>query len=140
MNECQIKPFGPKYPRLEGLEKFRRTARISSDPIRVQATITREEKHAYGDAVGAAIRKLQYTELMRVLTPSSDRPSIPKTPSPLMVKYSTPNPFPMVGDPPATNKERTAGPYDEPRVREERLYRHALKHALHRMPWESTAS
>lgn len=114
------KQFGPKYPKLEGLEKFRRASRVRE--------LTRDEKRAYGDAVGAAIRKLQRTELMRVLTPtpSSDRPSIPRTPSPLHVKYSTPNPFPMAGDPGATLAEGRASEWDRPRLRELRLYEHAI--------------
>jgi hypothetical protein len=59
------------------------------------------ERHMYGEAVGAAIRKLQRTELMRSLTPtpSLSRPAIRRSTSPLTVPYSEPNPFRMVGDP-----------------------------------------
>lgn len=80
-------PFGPKYPKLEGLEKWRRLARYRE--------LTREEKHTYGDAVRAAIRKLNK----------------------LAVKYTRPNPFPMVGDPPK----------DKNVPRDQQLYEYAMR-------------
>ena len=59
------------------------------------------ERHLYGEAVGAAIRKLQRAELMRALPPmpSLEKPPIKRSRSPLTVPYSRPNPFRMHGDP-----------------------------------------
>jgi hypothetical protein len=100
--------FGPKYPVLEGLEKYRRAARV--------APLSRAEMQEYGEAVGQAIRKLQKTELGRACTPtpSLKQPPIPPPPSSArLTKYSVPNPFIMVGDP----KDRS----------ERSLYEHAMK-------------
>ena len=86
--------FGPKYPKLEGLEKFRRAARY--------APMNRDEMRRYGEAVERAIRKLQYNELMSSLTPTPSlaAPGIPAPPSiERLKKYSKPNPFRMIGDP-----------------------------------------
>jgi hypothetical protein len=114
--------FGPLHPSLgAAVEKFRRRARV--------VELSCCEKQRYGEAVEVAVRALQRTELMRCLTstPSSDRPSIPRPPNPCAVKYSTPNPFPMAGDPLPTQKEMYASQRDRPAMREERLYAHAMK-------------
>jgi hypothetical protein len=56
-----LPPFGPKYPDLDGLAKFRSAARHG-----LQA-MEKWERHRYGDAVEKAILRLQRTELMRCL-------------------------------------------------------------------------
>lgn len=50
----------PLYPVLSGLAKYRKAARKGL------AAMTREERHAYGDAVSAAILELQHRELYRI--------------------------------------------------------------------------
>lgn len=83
------------YPVALGADvaKWRARARVEK--------LDRDQMRAYGEAVGIAIRKLQRSELMRALTPtpSLKRPPIARSPSPLNVPYSVPNPFRMVGDP-----------------------------------------